>query len=130
MRSHHPGHLADRAAVAERVEQHGDASPSPEHAAIAPSACSSNSSAMNDALWPPTNTKSPWQPLNLRGEIDHLGHVGEIVQREADRVGAKTFDLRIQVAMLENLQIDHPDVVAGRAPAAATRSIPSGSRRR
>ena len=55
------------------------------------------------------------QALHVLGEIDHLGHVGEIVEREADRIGAEALELGEQIAMLENLQVDNPHVVAGRA---------------
>src|ERR1700682_6555759 len=52
------------------------------------------------------------KPLHVGGQIDHFGHVGEIVQREADRVGPKAFQFREQVAMLENLKVEYPDLMA------------------
>ena len=54
------------------------------------------------------------QPFHVLGEIDHLGHVGEIVEREADRVGAEALELGEQIAMFKNLQVQDSHVVAGR----------------
>ena len=55
------------------------------------------------------------KPLHVGGQIDHFGHVGEIVQREADRLGPKTLEFREQVAMFENLKVEYPDLMASRA---------------
>ena len=55
------------------------------------------------------------QPLHVFGEIDHLGHVGEIIEREPHRIGAEALEFGEQIAMLENLQVDDSHVVAGRA---------------
>ena len=55
------------------------------------------------------------QPLHVLGEIDHLGHVGEIIEREADRIRLEALDLGKQVAMLENLEVENPHVMPGRA---------------
>ena len=55
------------------------------------------------------------RPLHVFGEIDHLGHVGEIIEREPHRIGAEALEFGEQIAMLENLQVDNSHVVAGRA---------------
>ena len=71
---------------------------------------------MNDALWPPTKTKQLPAPARLRRlrEVDHLGHVGEVVQREADRVGGEVVELAQVVGVPEDLQVEQADVVACR----------------
>ncbi len=70
------------------------------------------------------------QPLHVLGEIDHLGHVGEVVEREAHRIGAEALELGEQISMLENLQVEDSHVMAGRARRRRYPLHPSGSRRK
>jgi hypothetical protein len=51
--------------------------------------------------------------LGVLGEIDHLGHVGEVVHGEADGLRGERLDLAPVVRVLEDLQIEEPHVVAG-----------------
>ena len=67
------------------------------------------------AAMAPGEYEAAAKPLDVGGQIDHFGHVGEIVQREADRVGPKALEFRKQVAMLENLKVEYPDLMASRA---------------
>jgi hypothetical protein len=58
----------------------------------------------------------PWpaRPGGLR-EVDHLRHVGQIVQREPDRARLELRQLTGVVGVIEHLQIEQAHVVAGRA---------------
>ena len=52
-------------------------------------------------------------PLRLPREVEHLGHVGEVVEREANRLRPERVELADVVAVTEDLQIEEPNVVAG-----------------
>jgi hypothetical protein len=49
------------------------------------------------------------------GEVDHLRHVGQVVQREADRVGPERRHLAPQVAVAVDLQVQQAHLVSGAA---------------
>ena len=51
----------------------------------------------------------------LPGEIEHLGDVGEVVQREADRLGLEGLELAEVVLVAEDLQVEQTNLVTGRA---------------
>jgi hypothetical protein len=50
--------------------------------------------------------------LERLGEVDNLGHVGEVVERKADRLRAEIGELAVEIAMLKNLEVDNPHLVA------------------
>jgi hypothetical protein len=52
--------------------------------------------------------------LDLFGQLHDLGDVGEIVDREADRVGSPRLQRRADVLDGQHLQVDEAHVVAGR----------------
>jgi len=55
-----------------------------------------------------------WQNrLGISGEVDHLRHVCQIVDREAERVGLPVGQRASKVGDLQHLQIDQSDLVAG-----------------
>jgi hypothetical protein len=51
----------------------------------------------------------------LPGEVEHLGHVGEVVQAEADRLGLERRELTEVVPMVEDLQVEQPNLMTGLA---------------
>ena len=57
----------------------------------------------------------PVARLDRLGEIDDLGNVGKIIQREADRLWAKRAQLAMELCVAEGLQIDDADIVPGHA---------------
>ncbi len=86
---------------------------------------------MNEPLCPPTMTKQSGARRRVSfGEVDHLGDVGQVVEREADGLGPPLGELAAEVGVAEDLEVEEPHVVAGRAHRRATRSSPSGSSRR
>src|SRR5579875_1226446 len=54
-------------------------------------------------------------PLHIAGEIDDLRNVGEIVQREADCARLKILQLAVEGLVIENLEIENPDLVSSGA---------------
>ena len=46
------------------------------------------------------------------GELEHLGHVREVVERETDGFGPELLEQAEQVRMTEHLQVEQPDVVS------------------
>ena len=109
------------------------ASPSPRSTqSIAPSPCSRIAGAMNEALWPPTQMKTPRQPrLRRLGEVDDLGDVRQVVAREGDRRPAASSRPGEEESRWSSTcrSISRTSCPARRA-AAATSSSPSGSSRR
>ena len=93
-------------------------SPSPRTTqSIAPSACSRISRAVNEALWPPAKTKQSGsqRPRHAR-EVDDLGDVGQVVEREADRVGPPGFEHAAVVGLcLKTCRSSSAHVVPGPA---------------
>ena len=53
--------------------------------------------------------------FRLLGQVEDLGHIGQIVERKADGLRLEALDLPPVVLMLENLEIQEPHIVAGRA---------------
>jgi purine nucleoside phosphorylase len=51
----------------------------------------------------------------LAGEIDDLGHVGQVVQGEAHRLRPPALERRAVGRVVEDLQVEQADVVAGAA---------------
>src|SRR5881628_3801834 len=103
-----PGSVDRRASPAASSRRGVTTSPSSRtSASSAPAACSSSSSAMNEPLWPP--------PLGLPGEVEHLRHVGQVVEREPDGVRREVRQLSMVVGVSEDLQIEQAHLVAGRA---------------
>jgi hypothetical protein len=49
----------------------------------------------------------------LAREVDHLRHVGEIVEREADRLRPPRVERVLEVLPLEDLQVEEPHLVPG-----------------
>ena len=64
------------------------------------------------------------------GQIDHLGDVGEIIDAESHGIGLKALQFVLEFAVVEDLKVDQSHLMPGHKTAAATHSIPSGSRRR
>src|SRR4029077_3213512 len=118
LRGHDAGNFADRAAVSNRIEEHrrrGLALATNNRVDIAARMRKEFMGEDRAAMASGEDEASLAKPLHVGGEIDHFGYVGEIVQREADRFGPKGLEFRKQVAMLENLKVEYPDLMASRA---------------
>ena len=48
-------------------------------------------------------------------QLDHFGRVGEVIEREADRIGSESPQRFLVVAVPEDLQVEEPHLVAGGA---------------
>ena len=55
--------------------------------------------------------------------VDDLGHVGEVVEREANRLGLEVRELVPVVVVAEDLQIERPDIVSSRAHGSRYRGV-------
>ena len=70
--------------------------------------------AVNDALWPPTQTKTLGKArLRRLGEIDDLGHVRQVVAGKRDDIRPPMFDGPQISAVILDLQVDQPNRVPG-----------------
>ena len=69
-------------------------------------------------------------PRGELGELDHFGHVRQIIARDGDRIRLPFAQQAFEVLGRLDLKIDQPNVVPAPRAAAAISSIPSGSSRR
>ena len=79
---------------------------------MAPSACARTSAATNETLWPPTKIRQSRQHrLDPLGQVHDLGHVGQVIEAEADRLRAVLDYLTLELRPAVDLQVSQPDVM-------------------
>ena len=47
------------------------------------------------------------------GQVDHLGHVGQIIDAESDGIGLEAVNFALEIAVVEDLKIDQSHLMPG-----------------